>query len=64
DKFLHLKIIGLLMMTLFLSTEFSKAQLLSKRCRLRGGFCFSRRCPPRMTRIGRCTPDTHFCCQR
>uniref|UniRef100_A0A8C4W8D8 Beta-defensin-like domain-containing protein n=1 Tax=Gopherus evgoodei TaxID=1825980 RepID=A0A8C4W8D8_9SAUR len=56
---------AVLKMTLFLSAEFSKAQKLSKRCRLRGGYCSTGRCPPKTTRIGRCSPlRLFFCCQR
>uniref|UniRef100_A0A8C0FW64 Beta-defensin-like domain-containing protein n=1 Tax=Chelonoidis abingdonii TaxID=106734 RepID=A0A8C0FW64_CHEAB len=53
-----------LMITLFLSTQFSKAQILTVRCRLQGGFCSFGRCSPRMRRIGRCTPNGYFCCKR
>uniref|UniRef100_A0A674IXD5 Beta-defensin-like domain-containing protein n=1 Tax=Terrapene triunguis TaxID=2587831 RepID=A0A674IXD5_9SAUR len=53
-----------LMMTLFLSTEFSKAQNLTVRCKLQGGHCFFGSCPSNRRRIGRCSPNGYFCCQR
>ncbi|KAG6934145.1 hypothetical protein G0U57_017745 [Chelydra serpentina] len=53
-----------MMMTLFLSAEFSQAQNLNRRCVLRGGTCFYRTCPPFIkTFLGRCSKGG-VCCGR
>ncbi|XP_053878881.1 gallinacin-5-like [Malaclemys terrapin pileata] len=63
-----MKIIYLLFAVVFLVLqgvpEFSKAQKLSKRCKLRGGFCSFLTCPFKTIRIGRCSNLALFCCQR
>uniref|UniRef100_A0A8C3SG34 Beta-defensin-like domain-containing protein n=1 Tax=Chelydra serpentina TaxID=8475 RepID=A0A8C3SG34_CHESE len=52
-----------MMMTLFLSAEFSQAQNPTS-CKLQGGICFYRNCPPFMPRyIGRCRKGD-VCCGR
>ncbi|XP_026517292.1 beta-defensin 1-like [Terrapene carolina triunguis] len=63
-----MKIIYLLFAVVFLVLqgvpEFSKAQNLTVRCKLQGGHCFFGSCPSNRRRIGRCSPNGYFCCQR